>query len=282
MEELVYLGNKLIEKKQEIALNVHNKRLTGMSPEELHEIKKVEAEIMKLRADFIGLFGDSLLNGYSKIDVSYDTFTKWGMDTGALFCQQNVPLDEALKDVSFYRMAMWEVLKAEMKENNMSIDTVFDVSGIIDPLLDHALYNFSLSYVESYANTLNNSRKAFLELSVPVVPITNYIAILPLIGDIDTERAQLLLEETLTKTRKMGISHLIIDISGVMIIDTMVANEIFHLIDALSLLGIHTIISGIRPEIAQTMVNLGLNVSKLEFRANLKQALTALKTEQVI
>lgn len=278
-ENIKHLGNVLLQQKREIALTVHKRRLEGESLKTLQEIRHVEEELLRLRAHFISLFGQSLLN--QDFEGSLSMFSDWGINTGASLSAQGVPLDEALKDVAFYRRAIWEVLKKEMKEKDFSIDEVFEVKDIIDPLLDFALYNFSLSYVDSYTNTLNNSRRAFLELSVPVVPITNDIAILPLIGDIDTERAQLLMEETLIKTRDMGINHLIIDISGVVIIDTMVANELFKLMDALRLLGVTTIFSGVRPEIAQTMVNLGLNTKDLVTKASLRQALALLERENI-
>lgn len=278
-ENIKHLGNVLLQQKREIALTVHKRRLEGESLKTLQEIRHVEEELLRLRAHFISLFGQSLLN--QDFEGSLSMFSDWGINTGASLSAQGVPLDEALKDVAFYRRAIWEVLKKEMKEKDFSIDEVFEVKDIIDPLLDFALYNFSLSYVDSYTNTLNNSRRAFLELSVPVVPITNDIAILPLIGDIDTERAQLLMEETLIKTRDMGINHLIIDISGVVIIDTMVANELFKLMDALRLTGVATIFSGVRPEIAQTMVNLGLNTKDLVTKASLRQALALLERENI-
>ncbi|TRZ36177.1 STAS domain-containing protein [Niallia circulans] len=281
VENIKHLGNILLQQKREIAWTVHERRLEGESLETLKAIRHVEEELLKLRAHFISLFGQSLLNQMD-FEGSLKMFANWGINTGASLSAQGVPLDEALKDVAFYRRAIWEVLKKEIKEKAFSIDEVFEVKDIIDPLLDYALYNFSLSYVDSYTNTLNNSRRAFLELSVPVVPITKDIAILPLIGDIDTERAQLLMEETLIKTRDMGINHLIIDISGVVIIDTMVANELFKLMDGLRLLGIATIFSGVRPEIAQTMVNLGLNTKDLVTRASLRQALALLERESII
>lgn len=280
-ENIKHLGNLLLQNSKEIAMTVHNRRLEGESLETLAEISRVEGDILHLRAHFISLFGKSLLN-HPDSEKSRSLFSEWGISTGANLSSEGVPLDEALKDVSFYRTAIWEVLKIEMKVKDFSLDEAFEVKDIIDPLLDYALYNFSLSYVDSYANTLNNSRKAFLELSVPVVPITEDIAILPLIGDLDTERAQLLMDETLVKTSEMGISNLIIDISGVIIIDTMVANELFKLMDALRLLGIETIFSGVRPEIAQTMVSLGLDIKNLVTRASLRQALAHLENENVM
>lgn len=76
-----------------------------------------------------------------------------------------------------------------------------------------------------------------MELSVPVIPLTKGIGVLPLIGNLDTERAQLLMEETLSRSNVLKLSHLIIDVSGVLLVDTIVADQLFKVIDALSLTG---------------------------------------------
>ncbi|GKU82056.1 STAS domain-containing protein [Niallia sp. NCCP-28] len=274
--ELSYLGEAIVKKKYEIARVVHEERLEGVREEDLRELKKVENEIINIRANFIELFGEALKNRPEK-DGGVDKFSKWGKETGAAFCAQGVPLNEALQDASYYRRSIWKVIKEEVMEHHMSLDIVFEVGGIIDPLLDHAVHSFSLAYVDSYSETFNNTRRSFLELSVPVVPLTDTIAILPLVGDIDTERAKLLMEEALAKSKELGINNLIIDISGVMIVDTMVANELLKIINALRLLGVETIFTGIRPEIAQTIVSLGLDLRELTFMKSLKVALSKLQ-----
>ncbi|PAK48030.1 STAS domain-containing protein, partial [Priestia megaterium] len=108
------------------------------------------------------------------------------------------------------------------------------------------------------------------------VPITKGIAVLPLVGEVDPERATLLLEETLEKANILQLSHLLFDLSGVMIVDTMVAHQIFKIVEALGLLGVKTILIGIRPEVAQTMIQLGIDFSKITIKANLEQALLGL------
>jgi len=274
--ELSYLGEVIVKKKNEIARTVHDTRLIGASEADLLKVKKVENEIIAIRANFIELFGEALKNSSEK-DGALDKFSKWGKETGTAFCAQGVPLDEALKDTSYYRKFIWQVIREEVIEQNMSLNVVFEVGDIIDPLLDHAAHSFSMAYVHSYSETFNNTRQSFLELSVPVVPITDTIAILPLVGDIDTERARLLMEEALTKSKELGIANLIIDISGVMIVDTMVANELIKIINSLKLLGVKTIFTGIRPEIAQTIVSLGLDLGELTFMKSLKVALSKLQ-----
>jgi rsbT co-antagonist protein RsbR len=208
--------------------------------------------------------------------IIFDQIVKWGKESGELASNLGISLSEALGDTTYYRKFIWEVLKEEIKKHNMSIDTVFELSSIIDPLLDKAVYAFSLTYVKFHHETLKKAKSAFLELSVPMVPITKGIAILPLIGEVDTERATLLLDETLKKANELKLSHLLFDLSGVMIVDTMVAHQIFKIIEALDLLGVKTMLIGIRPEVAQTMIQLGIDFSKITVKSNLEQALLSL------
>lgn len=108
---------------------------------------------------------------------------------------------------------------------------------------------------------------------MPVVPLTKGVGILPLVGNIDTARAQLLMEETLKQAAKHKFTHLVFDFSGVHIVDTMVAQQLFHVMEALLLIGVETVITGIRPEVAQTMVRLGVKLDKVQVKASLEQVL---------
>jgi rsbT co-antagonist protein RsbR len=113
------------------------------------------------------------------------------------------------------------------------------------------------------------------ELSSPVIALNNHMGLLPLIGVIDTARAKLIVENTLEQCTEKDISHLLIDLSGVLIIDTMVAQQIFSLIETLGLIGVKSTLSGIRPEIALTATQLGLSFDKVSIKSNLAQALAS-------
>ncbi|WP_026695704.1 STAS domain-containing protein [Peribacillus kribbensis] len=272
--DLKILGKTILEEKYKIAKKVHEIRLSEASDAQKKLISQIEEqEVIKIRADFVALFGEALIKGVDK-EKAYNDIEKWGKETGQFVFSLGIPLDEALKDTAFYRTFISEALEEAVIKHNMTVKTVFTSSRIIDPLLDHAVFCFSLTYVQYYKKTIENAKTAFLELSVPVVPLSNGVAILPLVGNIDTERAALLMEETLKEAGRLKLSYLILDISGVVIIDTMVAHQIFSVMDALKLLGVETIITGIRPEIAQTVVSLGLDFSKQITRANLQQAIT--------
>ncbi|MBY0201440.1 STAS domain-containing protein [Priestia megaterium] len=273
MDNLHFLGEKILEKKYEIAKMVHTNRMADLK--EIKDVNLTNEEIIELRANFISYFGQALM---AKIDQQtiLDQIVSWAKESGEFASNLGISLSEALEDTTYYRKFIWKVLEEEIKDHNIPISTIFELITIIDPLLDKAVYVFSLTYVKIHQETLQKAKSAFLELSVPVVPITKGIAILPLVGEVDTERATLLLEETLKKANELKLSHMLFDLSGVMIVDTMVAHQIFKIVEALGLLGVKTILIGIRPEVAQTMIQLGIDFSQITIKANLEQALLGL------
>lgn len=271
--ELKILGETILEVKYEIAKKVHEIRLSGATEAQKQLISQLdEQEVINIRANFVAFFGEALIKGVDK-EKAYNDIEKWGKETGQFAYSLGVPLDEALKDTAFYRTFISKIIEEAAIKRNLSVKTVFASARVIDPLLDHAVYCFSLTYVDFYKKTLESAKTAFIELSVPVVPLSKGIAVLPLVGNIDTERARLLMEKTLEEAGRLNLSHLILDLSGVVVVDTLVADQIFKVMDALKLLGVQTIITGIRPEIAQTVVSLGLDFSKQVTRATLQQAL---------
>lgn len=273
MDNLRFLGEKILEKKYEIAHMVHTNRMTDLK--EVKDVNVINEEIIELRATFISYFGQALMEKNDQKTI-FDQIVKWAKESGEFASNLGISLSEALENTTYYRKFIWGFLEEEIRNHNIPTDTIFELIAIIDPLLDKAVYVFSLTYVNIHQETLKKAKSAFLELSVPVVPITKGIAILPLIGEVDTERATLLLEETLKKANELKLSHLLFDLSGVMIVDTMVAHQIFKIVDALGLLGVKTILIGIRPEVAQTMIQLGIDFSKITIKANLEQALLGL------
>lgn len=144
-------------------------------------------------------------------------------------------------------------------------------------MVDRAVHWLSISYSKSYYARFHAAESAALELSVPVIKVTDTIGILPLVGDIDTKRAHELMDKALIKGSDLALDHIILDLSGAPIIDTMVANRIFKVIDALGLSGISATLTGIRPEIAHTMINLGINLSNIPIYLSLHIAMKELQ-----
>jgi rsbT co-antagonist protein RsbR len=120
---------------------------------------------------------------------------------------------------------------------------------------------------------INRQQRDLLELSTPVVTLWEGVLALPMIGTLDSARTQIVMESLLQKIVETGAQIAILDITGVPTVDTQVAQHLLKTVTALRLMGAECIISGIRPQIAQTIVHLGVDLQGVITKANLADAL---------
>lgn len=163
----------------------------------------------------------------------------------------------------------------EEYEQNITQEEIDEWNELIVRVFDITVYKFVEEHHQHSKRLLEAHKELINELSSPVIPLSDHIAILPLVGDIDTARARRILENTLTRRAEQQVNHLYIDISGVVIVDTMVAHQIFQLIDALKLIGVESTISGVRPEIAITASHLGLSFENISTKSTLANAMAS-------
>jgi rsbT co-antagonist protein RsbR len=130
-------------------------------------------------------------------------------------------------------------------------------------------------YASSWQETVSLQKMALQELSAPLIPIFDNITVMPLIGTIDTERAKYIMENLLQGVVKHRAQVVLIDITGVPVVDTMVAHHIIQASEAVRLVGAKCLIVGIRPEIAQTIVNLGINLNQVITKSSLQKGVEA-------
>src|SRR3972149_3682234 len=120
---------------------------------------------------------------------------------------------------------------------------------------------------------LKEQQKAFMEVSVPVVKVWNRILLVPLIGVFDSQRAELLMEMLLTELENTQAKVAILDVSGIPIVDSLVAKHLIRTVSAAKLMGVECIVTGIRSKISQTIVQLGVDLSGITTRATLEEGL---------
>ncbi|MES5261701.1 STAS domain-containing protein [Priestia megaterium] len=125
---------------------------------------------------------------------------------------------------------------------------------------------------------VKKAQQEVLKLSVPIVPIQDGIAVLPLIGSIDSERAEYILENVILKIIEMKVEYLIVDFSGILNIDAIAERYLFDIYSVLRLQGIEVVMTGIRPELAQTVVRNGIDFSSIKTYATVKQAIETQKS----
>ncbi len=194
-------------------------------------------------------------------------------------------LIELLKDVSFSRArqgftpretgnfvytlkeAIFEVLVKEGDQQPLHFFIM--LSRIMDNLAIHTFETF----IKGREDVILRQTDEISEISTPVIKVWDGILALPIIGTLDSARTQTVLENLLEKIVETESSIAILDISGVPAVDSLVAQHLLKAVSATRLMGADCIISGIRPEIAQTIVHLGIDLSQIVTKATLASAL---------
>lgn len=149
-------------------------------------------------------------------------------------------------------------------------DELWNVTMLLDKL---GLYTTEL-YQQTREEVIQRQQEEMLELSTPVVELWEGILALPLIGTLDSMRTQIVMESLLQRIVETSSTIAIIDITGVPTVDTLVAQHLLKTVAAARLMGADCIISGIRPQIAQTIVHLGIELHDITTKATLAAAFT--------
>ena len=165
---------------------------------------------------------------------------------------------------------MMPLLQAEYAdEPSMLADQLWALSELIDELGLHTVRTFQ----KSREAVIKRQQEELLELSTPVVKLWDGVLALPMIGTLDSQRTQVVMESLLQRIVDTGSEIAIIDITGVPTVDTLVAQHLLKTVTAIRLMGADCIISGVRPQIAQTIVHLGLDLQGIVTKASLADAL---------
>jgi rsbT co-antagonist protein RsbR len=159
-----------------------------------------------------------------------------------------------LRDV--YGRSLFERYQQDMERLLAALD-------IYEPVANKILSIVALGFVEEREKVVRQQQEAIRELSTPVLQVRDQMLILPIIGVIDTHRARQLTEQLLRTIRTSRAKVVVIDITGVPAVDSKVANHLVQTVDASRLMGATVIVTGISPEIAQTLVTLGVDLSKM-------------------
>jgi rsbT co-antagonist protein RsbR len=166
--------------------------------------------------------------------------------------------------------ALLDLLQQEMKNDPVAL---FQATLKIGKLID----NFSVvtfeTFIKGREEVILRQTDEITEISTPVIRVWDGILALPIIGTLDSARTQVVMENLLQQIVDTGSSIAILDISGVPAVDSLVAQHLIKTVSATRLMGAECIISGIRPEIAQTVVHLGIDLSNIVTKSTLASAL---------
>ncbi len=183
--------------------------------------------------------------------------------------QQGFTPSQTAAFVFSFKKPLFERLRKEYTDAAVLATETWTATSLLDDL---GLFTTEI-YQKTREEVILRQNQGLLELSTPVVMLWEGILALPLIGTLDSARSELVMQSLLFRIVETGASIAIIDITGVPTVDTLVAQHLLKTVTAARLMGANCFISGIRPQIAQTIVHLGVDLSGITTKANLKDAL---------
>jgi len=167
------------------------------------------------------------------------------------------------------KQALFKRVTETLKSDPAALaNALWDATMVLDAL---GLYTTEV-FQQAREQLIARQQEELIELSTPVVQLWDGVLALPLIGTLDSERTQVVMESLLERLVATGSSIAVIDITGVPTVDTLVAQHLLKTVAAAQLMGADCIISGIRPQIAQTIVHLGIDLSSVATKASLADA----------
>ncbi len=167
-----------------------------------------------------------------------------------------------------FKEPLFRRLKDDVRDTRLFADQVWGATQLLDAF---GLYTTEV-FLHAREEQIRRAQEEMLELSTPVVKLWDGILALPLIGTLDSARTQVVMETLLEAIVNTNSKVAIIDITGVPTVDTVVAQHLLKTVTAARLMGADCIISGIRPQIAQTIVHLGINLLDITTKATLRDA----------
>ena len=230
-----------------------------------------ESELRQLASRFLGLVANAANSGGTdSIDGSaWQEARQLLSEISATRVRQGYSSIETATFVFSLKEPLNVYLQAELGgEPAVLVREVTTTNALFDML---GLYTVE-AYQKIREQVIMRQQQELLELSTPVVQLWRDVLALPLIGTLDSARTQVVMESLLQKIVDTGASIAIIDITGVPTVDTLVAQHLLKTVAAARLMGADCIISGIRPQIAQTIVHLGVNLEDVITKATLADA----------
>ncbi|WHX42611.1 STAS domain-containing protein [Mesobacillus sp. AQ2] len=260
----------LIENAEKISKEITDYNLKKLDIELPDEIV---SESIKTNTEFLGFLGETL--NLSNETVA-ERFNQWYeqkqiKEKQAQYAAQE--LEGIIKPYAETRLQLIEMLTKVSIGEGLSTEEIVFVNNRLSYLLDLSITETIIER-ERQTKTMNKkNEQTITELSSPIVPIEKGMAILPLIGEFDFERSDYIMTHVIPKISELRIKTLIIDFSGIATIDGEIAARIFNIHKVLKLIGIETMLTGIRADLAIDVINTGIDFSKLDTYGTVQQAI---------
>ena len=240
-----------------------------LSPGTMRRDLVKEQDLREASRRFLGVFVTVVENGGDSSAQSWKSAQEFLGELSKTRAQQGFSPSETAMFVFSLKQPLFDMLQRLKQHDGKTLaKDLWDFTVLLDKL---GLYTMEV-YQNSRDSIIRRQQQELMELSTPVVQLWDEVLALPLIGTLDSSRTQVVMESLLQRIVETGARIAIIDITGVPTVDTLVAQHLMKTVWAARLMGADCIISGIRPQIAQTIVHLGVNLHDIVTKSTLADA----------
>ena len=258
-----------------------NVTLASYIRENLNPILETWKQFMEEEGDgkFFQIMSDGMINSTARelgellivnLTENDEEFSQKVEEFSIKIARHGWSISFVMKALSNFTEEIYEHMgKSDFLNDNNSGNYIRLMNNWLTPL-NHSIVE---AYSKTWERTVHLQKMALQELSASLIPVFDKISVMPLVGTIDTERAKLIMENLLQGVVKHRSEVVLLDITGVPVVDTMVAHHIIQAADAVRLVGAKCMLVGIRPEIAQTIVALGINLNEFTTTSTLQRGM---------
>ncbi|XKH51848.1 STAS domain-containing protein [Chryseomicrobium palamuruense] len=258
-----------------------NVTLASYIRENLNPILETWKQFMEEEGDgkFFQIMSDGMINSTARelgellivnLTENDEEFSQKVEEFSIKIARHGWSISFVMKALSNFTEAIYDHMgKSDFLNDNNSGNYIRLMNNWLTPL-NHSIVE---AYSKTWERTVHLQKMALQELSASLIPVFDKISVMPLVGTIDTERAKLIMENLLQGVVKHRSEVVLLDITGVPVVDTMVAHHIIQAADAVRLVGAKCMLVGIRPEIAQTIVALGINLNEFTTTSTLQRGM---------
>ena len=240
-----------------------------LSPGAMRRDLVKEQDLREASRRFLDVFVTVVEDGGDSSAQSWKSAQEFLGELSKTRAQQGFSPSETALFVFSLKQPLFDMLQRQKQHDGKTLaKDLWDLTVLLDKL---GLYTMEV-YQHSRDSIIRRQQQELMELSTPVVQLWDEVLALPLIGTLDSSRTQVVMESLLQRIVETGARIAIIDITGVPTVDTLVAQHLMKTVSAARLMGADCIISGIRPQIAQTIVHLGVNLHDIVTKSTLADA----------
>jgi rsbT co-antagonist protein RsbR len=203
----------------------------------------------------------------------------WGYRMGKFSVNQGNTLISTFERVNTYKRVIWSYISDWLKDKNEESSFLMATLLETDAIFNTIISGFSKAFSDNAFDELKQSEEKYLSISAPIVPILPKIGVLPLVGDLDENRARVLLDKTLITCKELRFENLVIDLSGTYKVDEIVTESLLKLVNSLRLIGIKPILTGLRADLSQQMILKGISFRGIEIYKDVMQVIMDFKNK---